>query len=396
MPEATTNSRQNHYDLLIVGGGPGGAAAGVVAANAGLSTLIVEKDRYPRDKPCAGGISPRCVRDIDQIFGPDALPSFQVASSTGVRLYHSQDLVGEADGCDEMFYARRRDMDAALVDIARGAGCEVMEGAKVVDVRGDEGQVVLASGQTVSGSVIVGADGVSSAVRRSLFGPRRKRRKFLGLGLCADMPVDELRDDDTKDVCSRVPHIDFGAVSWGCGWVFPQGDHVSIGLGASLRWGTDCRRALQSFVNAWCRPGAWERLRVRGHLLAWDTFRRGPGVGHVLLIGDAACLDEPITGEGISFAIESGKFAAQAAAAALSSGPPDSAGARYNQAMRAEILPYLKQAAWARWLLYPAPCLRLAVRSLKRHPRLVRLYMEILAGNMSYAEYFKRMFRERR
>jgi len=100
---------------------------------------------------------------------------------------------------------------------------------------------------------------------------------------------------------------------------------------------------------------------------------------------------EPVTGEGIGFAIESGRLAARAVADALAHGTPGRAAATYAAAFR-PLYRHMRQASCARWLLFPQPCLRRAMRALSHHPQLVRMFMEVLAGDLSYPEYFRRMF----
>jgi len=378
----------DRYDILIVGGGPGGAAAGTVAARAGLSALIVEKERYPRDKPCGGDIAGRCARAMAEVFGPQPLAQCSLGVSNGVRMFHGPRLVSEVDGCPDMHFVSRRQLGAALIEQAREAGCEVREGDAAVGVELAEGRVTLASGSSYTGGVIIAADGAGSVVRRSLW-PGRAATRNVGVGLVVEPAAADLRHEH-RDACTRVPHIDFGIVPWGYGWVFPHGDRVNIGVGGFLGRGINYRGVLRRFVETYCRPGVWERVQVRGHRLPFGQLTRRPGRGPVLLVGDAAGLIEPVTGEGIGFAIESGQLAAQAAAEALGAGAPGRALAIYAAAFR-PLYWHMRQASWARWLMFPQPWLRRALRALNRHPQLVRMFMEILAGDLSYPEYFRRM-----
>ena len=378
----------DRYDILIVGGGPGGAAAGTVGARAGLSTLIVEKERYPRDKPCGGGITGRCARAMAEVFGPQPLAQCSLGVSNGVRMSHGPRLVSEVDGCPDMHFVSRWQLDAALIDGARGAGCDVLEGDAAAEVDVAERRVTLASGRSYTGSVIIAADGAGSLVRRSLW-PGRAAARNMGVGLVVEPTVADLKDEH-RDGCTRVPHTDFGVVPWGYGWVFPHGDRVNIGVGGFVGRGINYRGVLRRLVESYCRPGAWERVQARGHRLPFGHLTRRPGRGPVLLVGDAAGLIEPVTGDGIGFAIESGKLAAQAAAQALCAGAPGRALAIYAAAFR-PLYWHMRQASWARWLFFPQPCVRRALRALNRHPQLVRMFMEILAGDLSYPEYFQRM-----
>ncbi len=374
--------RESHYEVLVVGGGPAGAAAAVRVSRAGLRVALLERERYPRDKPCAGGLTERCARVMDDVFGPDVRAGVVTASSVGVRLAYGDRCIAEETELGRIDYVRRTELDHALAAAARAAGCEVVEGVRAVAVSAERGEVTLASGETVRGDVVVAADGVESALRRSLFGPRGRRG--MGLGVVVDVPRDELKD---AAAFSSRPYIDFAAVEWGYGWVFPKGDAVSIGVGGALGRGTNYRERLRAFVETHCRPGAWERWRPRGARLPAGDFLARPCAGRVLFAGDAAGFVDPITGEGIAYAVESGRLAGRCAAEALAAGRP--AAAAYARACR-PIVKELRQACLVRWLFFPSFCQRRAMNSLSRHPRLVRLFMELMSGRITYGGYVRR------
>ena len=112
----------------------------------------------------------------------------------------------------------------------------------------------------------------------------------------------------------------------------------------------------------------------------------------MILVGDAAGLVEPITGEGIAYALESGLVAAKAITQTLSLGSPAMAGRLYSSLLRPAVLKHLKHALHVRWLLFSKPCLPVAMHVMSRHPRVVESYLELLSGKLSYPAYFRRMF----
>lgn len=380
------------YDVVIVGGGPGGAAAGTLLARGGLSVVILDKCRFPRDKPCAGLLSGRGARVVDEIFGDGTVREVTRATSTGCRLYHEGRLAAEADGCERMYFVRRREFDAALIERARDAGCQVLEERRVVAVDRRTAAARSSSGELVRGLVLIGADGANSVVGRAVRPRASQLRRRVGFGLVAEAPLDELKSGELRDACSRMPHIHLGLAPWSYGWIFPCGDRVSLGFGGLRSKGTDFAGCARRLVEQHCRPGAWERLKPRGHLLPLGACERRPGIGNVLLVGDAAGLVEPVTGEGIGFAVASARLAAAAAQEALDAGKPPEAARLYNAAYRRAILPHFRQAALARWLFFPRPCLRRAMGALGRKPQRVRWYLELLAGRITYAQYFWRLF----
>jgi len=383
------------YDVVIVGGGPAGAAAGTVLARRGLSVAILEKDTFPREKPCGGLLSGRGAREIDAVFGEGTAASVARASSTGCRLFYQGRLIADVDRCHLTQCVRRWELDAALIAVARDAGCHVLEGARVTRVDARTLEATTSAGHAARGRLLIAADGANSVVARAVRPGASRRRRRSGFGLAIEAPLHELATEELREACARVPHIYFGLAPWSYAWIFPCGDRVSLGFGGLRKRGVDFLRCTREFVAATCRPGAWERLRVRGHLLPLTACERRPGRGHTLLAGDAAGLVEPVTGEGIGFAVASGRLAAAAAADALAHGAPAEAARAYTRAYRREILPHFRQAQWARWLFFPKPCLHGAMRALERNGDRVRWYFDLLAGTLTYREYFGRLLRSR-
>ena len=389
MPHAA--DRPPEYNVVVVGGGPAGSTAGMILAKNDFSVAILDKARFPRDKPCAGLISPRGVDILAALHGAELLPRLARASTTGCRMFYRQDLVGEATDAQPSFVVARADFDSFLLQAAKDAGCAVFEEARAIEVEPDQGAVTLASGNVIRGAIVIGADGANSIVRRTFWPARKGWKKKMGFGLVADAPLEQVQSPEMRAACARFPHIFFGLIPWGYGWIFPKGDVVSVGLGTLLKRRDGIRNALRTLVEQQFRPGTWQSLRARGHLLPVGNRARAAGRDNILLTGDAAGLVEPVTGEGIAFALESARLAAAAAIESLSEGRPEKAGGTYAGLLRRKVLRHFTQASLARWFLFSKPCLPLAMRSLRRHPRLVRNYLELLSGKMSYLGYLRRM-----
>jgi len=215
--------------------------------------------------------------------------------------------------------------------------------------------------------------------------------RSVGFGLVCEAPAEELQRTVTREAPLYLPEIYFGLLSWGCGWVFPKKDSFSIGVAGLLKRRTDFRRSLKRLVEMTCRAGAWERLHIRGHRLPVGEFDRNPGHANVLLTGDAAGLVDAVTGEGISFALESSRLAASAILDALAAGTPDQAGRKYNAAFRQSMLGRLRHAALAGWLFFPRGLMPLALWELERNVDRIRWFLEILSGKRSYPDYFRRL-----
>ncbi len=374
-------------DILIVGGGPAGATLGRALARAGIAAALVDQARFPRRKACGGLLSPRSVALIAREFGRDRIAP--LAATTGCRLYHNGEFVAEGRREREMYVVERSKLDARLLEDARRAGCDVIEGARVTEVEPEAPAARLEDGRRLTARLIVGADGVNSVVRRALWGAW-PRCAPMGMGLVTDLPAGALRPEASDVMTQSMPRIYFGEAVWGYGWVFPKGECVSIGVGGLIGRNGDFRALLRGLVERCCAPGSFDAARVEGHRLPCGCLVRPAARGRALLIGDAAGLVEPVTGEGIAPAMESALLAAEAVGDALARGRPERAARAYQALLRQRMYPLMRQGLWARYLFFPRPCMRLAMRRLRRRPELVRMYLDLLAGETSYAGYFRR------
>jgi geranylgeranyl reductase family protein len=311
-------------DLLVVGAGPAGVAAGIEAHRLGLDALVVDKATFPRDKTCGDGLTTGALRLLDGLgFDVRALPSWAAVTDTVLVSPTGREV--EVPLPPDGAYAGvvpRAELDAALVDHARGQGVEVREGVGVTGVRddGDAMTATLDDGTTIAARFVIAADGHWSPVRRMVEGDDQAdlgswhafRQYFNGVD---DRRLWVLFEEDL------LP---------GYAWVFPVGGpggrRANVGFGVlrtndastngkalATQWRgladrPSLRRALgpharpEGTVRAWPIPAAYDR----------DRLTRG----RVLFVGDAASVVDPMTGEGIAQALESGVLAARAVASA--------------------------------------------------------------------------------
>jgi geranylgeranyl reductase family protein len=294
------------HDVAVVGAGPAGACAARVLAEAGARVVLLEKHDLPRYKTCGGGVVGRALRAL-----PPAVRK-AVEASVVERDCRSAVLDFGHDGLS--FRARRerplismvmRDrFDAALVAAAERAGAEVHPRCPVraVTMETDRVRLETADGSVVA-RVVVAADGATSETAR-LCGFRPPR-------LCAPALEAEVRVPDADfERLAGAARFDFGPVRAGYAWVFPKRDHLSIGV-CSMRGGVNLNAGLAGYL---AMLGLHRPEHVEKHGFFVTLGARGDGIarGRVLLAGDAAGLADPVTGEGISAAIESGTLAARA------------------------------------------------------------------------------------
>ena len=369
------------FEVVVAGGGPAGAAAAYVAARAGLRVCLIDKAAFPRDKLCGGGLTERCRSIFEAVF-ERPWPAPIALSSDRMAFFMDGALLARMDGHSRVSFTGRRAFDAHMAALAEAAGCRLICGDGVVAVDLDARTVRLKTGLRIGYGLLIGADGVNSLVARSLFGAPFDPRT-IGFGLEVEVPREDLpnQPDDME--------IDFGAARWGYGWVFPKARTFTIGVAGIHRRNPDLRGALQAYLAAkGLDPG---RYRAKGQYIPFGDCRRSPGRGRVLLCGDAAGFVDPITGEGIGYALQSGAAAGRAAAVSLAR--PDAALARYRRAV-APIIRSIGQARGWRRLIFPGWARGAFSRAFGRAAVLRSGYLDIMAGTREYDALWGLMARQ--
>lgn len=327
------------WDVIVVGAGPAGTAAALSALRTrpGATVLLIDRQDFPRDKSCGDGIAPHVLDVLDGLGQPGLVEDF--------RSVHRL-TVGYAEGIGQRTSGLMRRpakivprsvFDARLVDAARAAGAHLTRHTvRQVDVRPD---CVIVDG-TWAARVVIGADGAQSVLRRQL-GLASNGPGHLALAIRGYAPVRADLADEQRLVLSR---IDWPAYAWS----FPIGDGTAnIGYGQMVRAGHPLSRAWLLEQLDLLLPGVAAGARSwRAHLLPLSSKRPRQPDGRVLLVGDAMSLINPLSGEGIYYAVVSG---AAAGAAAASARDP---GRRYRDALRGRLGQHLRHTAltatWAR------------------------------------------------
>ncbi|MCF8485823.1 MAG: geranylgeranyl reductase family protein [Rhodobacteraceae bacterium] len=358
------------HDLIVVGAGPSGAAAAMEACKAGLRVALIDKAAFPRDKLCGGGITGRALGYIEAVFGP--LPADLLHACGQVRMVAGAQEICVLTDARTPSMTMRLALDGYLRGRAIAAGAEDFCGNRIADLDLGRGVVRLADGLQVSAPIIVGADGVNSQVARLLYG-RAHDPARVGFALEAEV----------SGPSSQTMELDLTAAPWGYGWDFPKASGRTLGIGGLAVHNGD----LKPRFEAWLRAKGIEpaTVTIKGHHLPFGEFREAPGKDHVLLAGDAAGLVDPITGEGIGWAIRSGQLAGQAADAALRMNTPNRALALY-QASMSDVLRELRRARMLSKLVYHPFMQHRFLRVLARSTRLQSRYMSLMAGEMDYAD----------
>ncbi|WP_210502427.1 geranylgeranyl reductase family protein [Nocardioides xinjiangensis] len=337
---------REHWDVVVVGAGPAGssAALGALAEDPSLRVLLLDRADFPRDKSCGDGIAPHVLDALAEVGAGDVVDGWRPLRDLELS---RGDVTVSGPMRREVHVVPRRVLDARLVEHAVAAGA-VLRRHRASSLSTGPG-APLVSGE-IGAEVVVGADGAHSLVRSVLLGGRRQPRAIAIRGYAPTPP--ELAGRQVI----RYGHR--GQPSYA--WAFDRGDGLAnVGYGELLPGGgagspAPSRRLLLGELERLVPGAAATGTDWRGHHLPLSTWRWDQPDGAVLLAGDAAGLVNPMTGEGIYYAVATGIAAGRHAARAVAAGDPAGAGARHRRAVRGMLGAHLRHT-WAASRLSRSP-----------------------------------------
>jgi geranylgeranyl reductase family protein len=311
------------YDVTIVGAGPAGSTTAKFLSEKGFKTLLIDKEKFPRDKPCGGGLPLRVLQRFPYVVNDKIIESY---SSSGTIFSPSlQHKIEIYKNTPIIAMTLRKKFDFELVKFATDAGTVFQDGTSVsaVKISNDTAQVTLDHENVIDSELIVGADGVNSAIARTQ--GLRSRGTEKGICILQEFEVDEkIMDDYFKKSRHVYVHSRFKTAQ-GYGWVFPKKQHLNIGFGIiradkTQQQKLNLLKCYQEYIALLKEedliPRHLKEEPVKGGALLTHPLEKTYG-DRLLLVGDAAGFINPLSGEGIYYAMVSGQIAAEVIAEAL-------------------------------------------------------------------------------
>jgi geranylgeranyl reductase family protein len=296
------------YDAIVVGLGPGGSTAARRLAADGFRVLGLDKEQFPRYKPCGGGLSARILPHL-----PESVRPTIEATIHNIRFTYKGTRPMNHHSSQPMAYmVRRPSFDHSLAEAAAAAGAEIVYGREVRRVceTTSHVEVEMGDGARYRAKFVIGSDGAHSRIGR-LIDPSPAVRPAWSLEAEAVRPT-------VGSTAADEVWLDLGTVPGGYGWSFPKDGHLSIGVASFNPSPANPKAALAAYLKAQQPVPVDTPLTIHSHPIpAVSTSLRKLASERLLVVGDAAHLVDPFFGEGIYYAIRSGEIAAESVAAAL-------------------------------------------------------------------------------
>ena len=364
------------YDVSIVGSGPAGSSAALKLAKNGLNVILIEKSSHPRYKTCGGGVVQRALKYLS-IDVSDAIENncytveFILNNSKQRYEYTSEKPI--------ISMAMRDKFDKLLVSAAVAEGAELISDCEVIDVETNNKYANLKTSRGLfKAKYVITADGALSNAA-NIAGWKETRK------LIPALECEVYVDDKTFESFSKSARFDFDLIPDGYAWVFPKKAHLSMGALRMNRKQTNLNEILQEYIRL-LGINSFDKIEKHGYVIPVsprkDTFMKK----RILLVGDAAGLADPVTAEGISFAILSGQIAANSI---IKGNMDESTVKRYfHMELNKKILSELKIARKLMNLVFMNTFIRTNLFRFYGH-KLTKSMAQIFLGNETYKEIVK-------
>jgi len=365
------------YDVAIIGGGPAGASAAFYLVKENKKVILLEKETLPRYKTCGGGVVFRVNSILPHGFKKVAENDCYVAEVVDHR-------AGVNFSIKRNFpivsMVMRDNFDIYLIDESRELGANVLENFEVKNaiMRSNFVEVIGKGEKKVFSKYVISADGAMGAISKKI----NLANKIIKIpALESEVHVDEYTFSRYKNNV----RFDFDILPNGYGWVFPKQKHLSIGVVRMKKGNIDLKEMLKYYFD-FLGLEKVNKIEQHGYVIPFNKSFSRITNERILLVGDAAALADPLTGEGISSAILSGKFAAEAI---IEGGENNFKVEKlYNNKVKNSILKEHRYAKIIAVIAYSFPQLRALLFKKIGYP-LSELMTDIIAGEKKYSTIMK-------
>ena len=289
------------HDALIVGAGPAGSFLAHLLAKEGLNVAVIDKEKFPRDKVCGGGLSNKTI----DLLGFDITPVVERNIAGALVTYQNkQTIIKDLDGRAGVTVLRSS-FDNLLLQKAVQNRAVFHPNCLFLDCKyNDDCVTITTSKGLMKAKYLIGADGVYSKIRAKIFG-----RNIVNYAPALETLI--YVDPNIIDIFENRILLDFGGTNRGYGWIFPKKDHLNVGVFSIYR-GNKLKNELREFMSYYDFLKDYKSIKYLGHSIPIYNQKNIYQKNCVLLIGDAAGLAEAFFGEGIYYALKSAQLAAYA------------------------------------------------------------------------------------
>jgi geranylgeranyl reductase family protein len=366
------------YDVIIIGAGPSGATAAYHCAKSGLDTLFVDRSQFPRFKECGGALSERAMSYLDFSVGDELIER----DVYGSRVRFGNQAIEVRKPYRIASLVTRSRFDHFLMQEAVKAGARFLEGEKVTDLQKSGEYVEITTNKThIRAKLVIGADGSQGITSRYICDMVRKSE--YAIGLVTEIPADNSGVD--KQILNSV-EIHFGITNMGYGWVFPHEGYFNVGIAGIADKLGNPKKILINFLR---ERGFHGQYRFYAHRIPKGGVQKKRVADRIILVGDAAGFVDSFLGEGIAYAILSGKIAARVCHNALQD----------DQGWREDSLSIYNEECYKQFER-DLECSLMLAKLVHRFPKffsqlmvsdesLLGRYLDIPANRLTYREYLR-------
>ncbi|MCQ1536035.1 geranylgeranyl reductase family protein [Methanosarcina sp. KYL-1] len=364
------------YDVIIVGGGPSGASAGRRAGMLGLNTLLLEKEDFPRYKPCGGGLSDHAISLLDFELPEEAI-EWEI---TGAKVFFNGHMI-EAHKDYRLSVLVSRDVfDNLLLEKARESGINVRTREKVIGCREMPDCVEVETEEnTYLAKFVIIAEGAHGLLKTCVR-PADTKEEY-GICMVTEVPAEE---KEIEERLGRAIELHFGVAGGGYGWIFPHKTYYSVGIGGVVKDLPHPKETMLEFLKA---NGFTGKYKLHGHKIPWGGIKRKVSDSRILLCGDAAGFVDSFSGEGLAYAIRSGQLAAEVLAGVCLEGGKIKDLKKYESLCQADFGTHLKYS-----LMFSRVMHRFPERTFKvftSSEKMIDKYLEVVDFKMDYKDYLR-------